>query len=69
MEIALDSNRKIGIAVGIFMQKHRLNHIEAFEALRREARNQRYKLSTIADVVINYENELNHSEPVTAIRP
>lgn len=49
---ALDGERDISVAVGITMVQHRLKRADAFEMLRKSARNQRCKLSSLAAQVI-----------------
>ena len=57
LQAALDSERDISIAVGITMVQHRLQRGEAFELLRREARNRRCKLADLAiDIIQPTEN-------------
>lgn len=52
LQRALDAERNISVATGIFMIKHRLKRSEAFTRLRDTARNQRRKLADIADDVV-----------------
>jgi response regulator NasT len=49
---ALDGDRDINVAVGITMVQHRLKRADAFEMLRKSARSQRCKLSSLAAQVI-----------------
>jgi AmiR/NasT family two-component response regulator len=49
---ALDGERDISVAVGITMVQHRLKRADAFEMLRKSARSQRCKLSSLAAQVI-----------------
>ena len=52
LQKALDSEREISIAIGITMVQHHLERKAAFEFLRKNARNQRCKLSELALEVI-----------------
>jgi hypothetical protein len=48
---ALESNREIGVAVGILMSKHQLSRVEAFDLLRIASQNTNRRLVTIATEV------------------
>jgi response regulator NasT len=52
LQIALASERDISIAVGITMQRYHLNRRDAFEKLRKVARDQRRRLADLANEVI-----------------
>ncbi len=52
LQRALDAERNISVATGIFMIKHRLARQEAFALLRDTARSQRRKLADVADDVV-----------------
>jgi response regulator NasT len=52
LQRALDAERNISVATGIFMMKHRLKRSDAFNLLRDTARKQRRKLVDIADDVV-----------------
>ncbi len=52
LQRALDAERNISVATGIFMMKHRLPRQEAFGLLRDTARSQRRKLADVADDVV-----------------
>ncbi len=52
LQRALDAERNISVATGIFMIKHRLKRSDAFNLLRDTARKQRRKLADIADDVV-----------------
>lgn len=52
LQAALDGERDVSIAVGIAMMQHRLKRSDAFELLRKAARNQRCKLAELAAQVI-----------------
>lgn len=59
LQIALDSERDISIAVGITMVQYRLGRKAAFELLRKTARTQRRKLAELASDVIKASESLN----------
>ena len=48
---ALQSNREIGVAMGVLMHAHRLTRQEAFDVLRVESQNSNRKLSEVATEV------------------
>ena len=48
---ALESNREIGVAVGILMARHRLTRDQAFDVLRHASQNSGRKLADVAAVV------------------
>jgi len=50
---ALQSNREIGVAMGILMHQHRLTREEAFDVLRVASQNSNRKLSEIAADVVD----------------
>lgn len=50
---ALRSNRLIATAVGMLMQRDGLDQQSAFEALRKEARNQRVKIEEVAHAMVD----------------
>lgn len=52
LEKALESNRQIGIAVGVIMATHRLTPERSFELLRLASMNHNSKLRDIADSVV-----------------
>ena len=45
---AINSNREISVAIGIYMERFQVSDQEAFESLRSYARSQRHKLIDIA---------------------
>lgn len=51
---AIDSNRRIGAAIGIMMSRHRLTQDQAFSLLRRASQNSNRKLRDIADEVLHH---------------
>jgi len=52
LTFARDSNRRIGMALGIVMRQHHLGEQEAFDALRRVSQNTNRKLRDVAEDVI-----------------
>jgi AmiR/NasT family two-component response regulator len=52
LETALESNRQIGIAVGVIMATHRLTPERSFEMLRLASMNHNRKLRDIAESVV-----------------
>lgn len=59
LNTALQSGRHISTAVGILMERHRLNNDQAFELLRSKARAQRRKVSELAEEVIQASEQVN----------
>ncbi|MCW2527587.1 MAG: hypothetical protein JWM76_2447 [Pseudonocardiales bacterium] len=53
---ALDSNREIGVAIGILMSKHKLTRVEAFDLLRIASQNTNRKLVTLATEVADSDD-------------
>ena len=56
---ALNSNRTISLAVGVIMERHRLQQKEAFEILRFFARSHRRKISEVAADVVRAIDAIN----------
>jgi AmiR/NasT family two-component response regulator len=54
---ALDSNRRIGMAMGLVMGQLQVTEVEAFDALRRISQNTNRKLRDVADDII-YQRRL-----------
>lgn len=52
LEIALDTARRIGAAIGILMALRRVTYVKAFELLRSASQNQHRKLRAVAEDVI-----------------
>ena len=52
LKSALDSNRRIGMAMGIVMNQRRIDEVHAFDVLRRISQNSNRKLRDIAEDVI-----------------
>ncbi|MBY0410771.1 MAG: response regulator [Burkholderiaceae bacterium] len=59
LQSALDGERNISIATGIFMTEYRLKRQAAFTLLRDTARKQRAKLSELASEVVSARETLN----------
>lgn len=53
LQIALDGEREISIAVGITMVQYRIGRKAAFEQLRKAARSQRRKLAELATEIVS----------------
>jgi len=52
LEVARDSNRRIGMAMGIVMRQRQVDEPLAFDALRRISQNTNRKLRDVAEDVI-----------------
>jgi response regulator NasT len=52
LQKALDAERNISVAIGVFMVEHGLKRSDAFNMLRDTARKQRRKLAEVADDVV-----------------
>lgn len=52
LRTALDSNRKIGMAIGILMAEHRITDLQAFDLLRAASQRNHLKLRDIAEKVV-----------------
>ena len=50
---ALESNREIGVAIGVLMQAHRLSQAQAFDVLRAASQDSNRKLADIAIEVVD----------------
>ncbi len=59
---ALVSNREIGMAVGMVMQRHGVSAEAAFEALRKKARTNRRRLVELANALVNGAEALDLAE-------
>lgn len=69
LQQALDDERNISMATGIFMREHRLKRSDAFAMLRSAARKDRRKLADVADEVVRASEALaggggNPEEPI-----
>lgn len=60
LSTALAIGRETSIAIGILMERHRLDQAAAFEALRARARAARRKLSEVAAEIVAAAETLNH---------
>jgi hypothetical protein len=52
LERALDSNRQIGVAIGILVAQHKISQGAAFELMRVASQRQHRKLSLVAEDVV-----------------
>lgn len=59
LKAALSTEQKTRTAVGVLMERRRLDQQAAFDALRRHARSQRRKIAEIAEEVLNSAEKLN----------
>jgi response regulator NasT len=59
LQVALDNERDINVAVGITMMQHHLTRKEAFDLLRQGARSQRGKLNEFALEIIQASEVVN----------
>lgn len=59
LQIALDADRSVSVAVGIVMDQNRIGRKEAMEILRNSARNNHFKLTDLASNIINSRETLN----------
>ncbi len=59
LQTALDGDRAVSVAVGIVMDRHKINHDEAFEVIRKKARGQHLKLIDVAATIVNACESLN----------
>ncbi len=59
LDRALAGSREISMAVGLLMERFRLREKEAFEILRRYARNRRRKVAEVAHAVLDATETLN----------
>lgn len=50
---ALESNREIGVAIGVLMNEHRLSHAQAFDVLRAASQDSNRKLADVALEVVD----------------
>jgi len=61
LETALAQNREVSVAVGIIMERFRLNRDAAFDLLRDRARAERRKLLDLADEMVRAAESMSHS--------
>jgi len=50
---ALETNREIGVAIGVLMHRHRLSRTQAFDVLRAASQDSNRTLSDIASEVVD----------------
>ncbi|MBI4989094.1 MAG: response regulator [Rhodocyclales bacterium] len=62
LQTALTENREVSMAVGLLMERRRLNRQQAFEALRTTARTQRRKIGEVAEEILSAAELLNVSK-------
>jgi ABC-type uncharacterized transport system substrate-binding protein len=67
LEIALQSNRHIGMAIGILMANERITEEQAFELLRAASQSQHRKLRELAEAVL-FTGVIPQAEPLPASR-
>jgi response regulator NasT len=58
LQVALDGDRSVSIAIGIFMDQYRINYDEASALLRKFARSNRLKLVDFASSIVNSRESL-----------
>jgi two-component system, response regulator PdtaR len=63
LQLALDAERDVNVAVGITMAQYRLTRSQAFEMLRRAARKQRRKLADLAREIVGATDALHAAAP------
>jgi len=63
LNTALAVEQRTRMAVGVLMERQRLDRRAAFEALRRAARSQRRKITDVADEILNAAEALNAPRP------
>lgn len=62
LQVALDGDRSVSVAVGIVMNRHKIGHDEAFEMIRRKARSNHQKLLDVANSIVEACEILNISK-------
>ena len=63
LQTALNENREVSMAVGLMMERRRLNRQQAFEVLRNLARAQRRKIGEVAEELLSAAELLNADKP------
>lgn len=58
---ALEARRETSMAIGIIMERRRLDRRAAFEALRSQARSQRRRIQDLAADIVNALDALNQA--------
>ncbi len=61
LQTALNESREVSVAVGLLMERRRLDRKQAFELLRTTARSQRRKIGEVAQEMIDAVELLNNS--------
>lgn len=56
---ALDVSNVVNVAIGVFMERHRISHQDAFDSIRSRARSQRRKVDEVAEEILSGLNDLN----------
>jgi len=63
LNITVDNNRKISVAIGLLMERYQLNNASAFEILRTTARNQQCRILDISiKIMSDFERHLSPQE-------
>jgi response regulator NasT len=62
LQTALNESREVSMAVGLIMERRRLNRQQAFEALRNSARTQRRKIGDVAEEILAAAELLNNGK-------
>ncbi len=62
LQTALNESREVSMAVGLIMERRRLNRQQAFEVLRTSARTQRRKIGEVAEEILSAAELLNVSK-------
>ena len=66
LNTALANSREVSIAIGVLMERHRLNRGDAFELLRSHSRSKRRKLPEVAAELLEAVEKINHINPAGA---
>ncbi len=66
---ALESNREIGVAIGILMQQHRITRDAAFDVLRAASQHSNRKLSEVASEVADTGILAVHHRQAVPVKP
>jgi AmiR/NasT family two-component response regulator len=66
LNTALANSREVSIAIGVLMERHRLNRGDAFELLRSHSRSKRRKLPEVAAELLEAVEKINHIKPAGA---
>ena len=62
LRVAVVSNRRIGMAMGILMERHRLTEEQAFDRLRELSQRRNTKMRQLADQLIHTGVEDPHAD-------